>query len=77
MPNRAANECRSCHAPVRWVRTAKGQPMPLDREPNPAGNVTLQGAVATVHAKGAVPTDAGPVYMPHHATCKDVAKWRR
>src|SRR5262245_8356144 len=25
--------CRSCGAPVRWVRTARGKAMPLDADP--------------------------------------------
>lgn len=62
---------------MRWVRTVKGQPMPLDAEPNPAGNVTLDAhGRAVVHAAGAAPADR-PVFMPHHATCPDAGRWRR
>lgn len=74
-----ADTCRSCHAPVRWVRTAKGQPMPLDRDPNPAGNVLLDAHGRAEVCRQGDPRllEARPVYMPHHATCPDAKGWRR
>lgn len=44
--------------------------MPLDAEPDPTGNVTIEGGKAVVHGQ---PPMTGPVYMPHHATCP---KWK-
>lgn len=70
-----SNTCRSCSARVRWVRTKAGKPMPLDPEPNEAGNVTLDEAgVATVHSPQ---SDAeGVRYMPHFATCPNYRRRR-
>jgi hypothetical protein len=31
--------CRSCGAPIRWVVTEKGKRIPLDRDPQPDGNI--------------------------------------
>lgn len=77
--------CRSCGAPIRWARTARGNAMPVDAEPNPEGNVVLteneKGLFASVRVAGsrglAEARAAGPVYMPHHATCPDGRSWRR
>ena len=54
--------CRSCGAPIVWVKTAKGKKMPLDREPNEAGNITLMDGAAVVVKKGE--TSTGVRYMP-------------
>lgn len=63
--------CRACPAEIRWARTTNGKTIPLDAEPDPAGNVRLVDDVA--HVIGPDPTldpdDDGVRYMPHHATC--------
>lgn len=74
-----ATECRSCHAAIVFVRTASGKLIPLDAEPNPAGNVEVLdpdgSPLAQVHkAPPLFLTGAGP-FMPHHATCPDAARW--
>ncbi len=63
----------NCSAGITWVRTANGRPMPLDPEPNPRGNVVLDGGLAKVApAEAACRAAIGePVYMPHWATCAD------
>jgi hypothetical protein len=33
--------CRSCKAPVTWVRTEGGNSMPVDAEPVDSGNIVL------------------------------------
>lgn len=33
--------CSSCGAPVRWARTSSGKAIPLDAEPDPAGNLLV------------------------------------
>jgi len=71
------NTCRSCGASIRWARTTNDRPIPLDAEPDPAGNVLLLGETAHVLGKGAtVPLelagdDDGTRWMPHHATCEN------
>lgn len=72
--------CRSCRAPIRWAWTRNGKAMPVDAEPNPAGNVQLVGDVdhdptAVVYKKTPALTNR-PLYMPHHATCLDAQDWR-
>lgn len=69
-----AQECRSCQAPIIWVRTTAGRRMPLDAQPTAQGNVVLRDGVATV-LSGPAPDGNGR--MPHHATCPDAAQWRR
>jgi len=56
--------------------------MPLDAEPVAGGNVKLTaGDPPLAHVVGATidlldPDDDGVRYMPHHATCPDVERWR-
>lgn len=75
------NECRACQARIRWARTTKDRPIPLDFEPNEDGNVVLEhsddGPTAHVIGKNGLPLELAhladaPRYMPHHATCP---KW--
>lgn len=70
--------CRSCSAPIEWARTVNGRLIPLDAEPDPAGNVLLEDVQGSrvahvLGARGDVPFELahldGPRYMPHHATC--------
>ena len=78
--------CRSphCDAPIRWLKTANGKSMPVDEEPNPDGNVQMGfiggeeiAIVLNDPADRAAAQVAGAtLYMPHHATCPDVARWR-
>lgn len=65
--------CRRCGALLRWVKSTNGRPMPLDREPNPDGNVIVDGDRAVVLRKGEEPPETGFRYMPHFATCPS---WR-
>lgn len=55
------SKCRSCQAPIRWIRTAVGKPMPLDFAPSPNGNVRHDGEM----------------YTSHFATCPDAKRWRK
>jgi hypothetical protein len=74
-------ECRSCHAPIRWV-TMRGtrKPNPLDAEPTPNGNVQiLDDGTAWVLRKRdlVVAREAGEVlYTSHFGTCVDAKMWR-
>jgi len=81
------SRCRSCRAPIRWAVTAAGAKMPLDAEPNPAGNVRLhRPEAADPLAVVCRPQEAeearrlgfgDQLYMPHHATCPKASKHRR
>lgn len=74
--------CRSCEAPIRWVETVKGRPMPLDAEPVADGNVTIEtsgerrGPVAVVHGKSDPVPDGTPAYRSHFSTCPFASKHR-
>lgn len=64
--------CRSCDAEITWARTAAGKAMPLDRLPDPNGNVVLRDGVAIVLGplERAIAEEEGETLrMPHHATC--------
>jgi hypothetical protein len=84
--------CRSCKAPLLWATSeANRKPIPLDRDPNPEGNVVLVDASFTrgaVHISEKVARVLGPLelaaldagtnrFMPHHATCPNVKDFRR
>lgn len=61
-------------APVVWCRTEKGRMMPIEPEPNPAGNSEIKfsgSGVPLVVVHGSPPGmfDDWTPYMPHHATC--------
>jgi hypothetical protein len=75
--------CRSCEAPIVWGKTRAGRAMPLDAEPDPAGNVVLlaNGTAVVLTADEAAerrltfPEEVRR--MPHHATCPQADEWRR
>lgn len=57
-----ADRCRSCGAPIEWVKTPQGRWMPV----NPGERVV-------VTAKGEVVRGC----EPHWATCPHAEHWRR
>jgi hypothetical protein len=66
------NACRRCAAPVEWVRTVNGKPMPLDVGVNERGNITVdEQGVAHVGAAGSGPR------ISHFATCVAAPSFRR
>lgn len=72
-----ASACRSCDAIIVWVRTVAGKAMPLDRDPDPNGNVVLRDGVAVVLGplERAIAEEEGELLrMPHHATCPNWGK---
>lgn len=83
--------CRSCDAPVVWVRTTAGRTMPLDPNPRPDGNIAKTGKqvqgrygdmvpqVRYVEISSQLPglDDGDDRYVSHFATCPDAASWRR
>lgn len=71
------DKCRSCNAPIRWVRMPSGKANPLDAQPSEKGNVRIEeNEIGKI-----VPKDemiAGePLYLSHFATCPNAAKYRR
>lgn len=71
--------CRSCQAPVRWVRMqTSGRSMPLDPDPHPDGNVAIndEGQGVSVKPRYAAVTGE-PVYRSHFASCPDAGAHRK
>lgn len=68
-----AAECSKCHLPIRWCRTKNDRLMPLDQEPNVAGNVICEygegGVLRGIVLVKGDPRPAGVAFMPHFATC--------
>lgn len=85
-PAKAA-KCKSCGAAILWVISIKGTSQPLDFEPNEKGNLVVDAkrivrdghVVIEDHARRYDELfDFGcDVFMPHHATCPQAAKWRK
>lgn len=75
--------CRACDAPMTWATTSSGKSMPLNAEPDPAGNVEVRVgelglAVLEVHPPGQPPlASVGVMYMPHWATCPNADEFRK
>lgn len=66
--------CSSCRAAIRWaVSTASGKLIPVDADPNPAGNILLterDGQLwATVLSKAAAFSAPKERHVSHFATC--------
>lgn len=86
------SSCRSCGAPVEWVRTSpEGKVMPLDPAPRDDGNLVRTGARSStrmgtdVDVVRYVDTDTPALpgidppdrYVSHFATCPHADHWRR
>ena len=46
-PGAAVSHCRSCHAPVYWVRTPSGRPMPVSVNTDVAAECSAPTLTAT------------------------------
>jgi hypothetical protein len=76
--------CRSCGASILWVRTERGNRMPMDATPVPEGtrhtyvlrDVTSPwGPLAIAAASDELPGEV--YYGSHFATCPNAAQHRR
>jgi len=70
---RASSACRDCGQLIAWVATSRGNVMPVDPEPDPAGNVAVMrddaGQVVSRVVGLRPPAPFETLYMPHVATC--------
>lgn len=57
-----AEQCRSCGAPLKWIKSANGKWMPCDAK-----------STSVVMATGQVVIG----HQSHFATCPDAGKWRK
>lgn len=63
--------CRSCGAPIKWVKTAKGKNMPLDLK-SEEKRIVVVGAGAKGEFGYIVDT-----YLSHFATCPQANEHRK
>jgi len=83
------DRCRSCHAPIRWIRTLADKLIPLDANEDGSALIVEDGNVRTekVTELGITRSRAtvlGPLeastetdlYRSHFATCPNAGEWR-
>jgi hypothetical protein len=79
----SSSACRSCHAPIVWAVTEAGRPIPLNPDPEPAGNLELvtrpgqRPPVVHVLTASAPRSPDVDRYQSHFATCPNANEWRR
>lgn len=75
IPAEARSTCRSCQAPIIWVKTIRGRNMPLDAEEMIGQDLLLfeigADGVARSAAKGK------PGRQSHFVTCPQRDSWRK
>ena len=85
-PAQTASACRSCKAPILWVRTEKQKRMPLDATPVDASTHQRNTFVLrdTASPAGPLAIAATPQQLPgevyyvsHFATCPHAQEHRR
>lgn len=67
-------ECRACRLPIRFVKLGNGKALPVNPQPNPAGNVACKTIAGQLHGRVVGPRSRPPmageeVYLAHFATC--------
>lgn len=73
----ATAKCRTCGAPIVWVRTTNDKRMPLDVEPAPNGNIRMVDGVAVYASKDAPVEPGEKLYLSHFVTCPDRDQHRK
>lgn len=78
------NRCESCQASIVWARTQRGERMPVDADPSPAGNVVVTGegrerrAGVLTKGQAAGARAAGQeLFLSHFASCPMASDHRR
>lgn len=81
-----ATRCKSCGAPIRWIKMASGKSMPVNpdqvvywwRPGGAAGKVvTPNGEVLSCDFDGELEKATGVGYIPHWATCPNADQHRK
>ena len=76
----AHKHCVSCGGPIFFARLPSGATMPLDGEPDPSGNVIMdgqgRGRVLTNEELTALPPET-PRYLSHFAKCPFASRHRK
>jgi hypothetical protein len=61
--------CKFCGGRIRFVTVESGRAMPVNLDPDPAGNVVMEEGIARVLTAEQRRHWTGPRLMPHTATC--------
>lgn len=70
--------CRSCGAPIRWVKTMHGRNHPIDAMPVPDGDWVLRpSAMGTLMVRYTLIQGDAERYTSHFATCPNADRHRR
>lgn len=69
LPAPACSHCRACGAPVYFEKTARGETIPVDRDPVDGGTIEMRNGVAVFVPGAALPLFNEPRYTDHRATC--------
>lgn len=83
VPCGARRPGRGCGEPVVWVLTDDGNPMPIDPDPVPEGNVIVTGQVepfvlsVRVVRKGETVSEGTARFVSHFSSCPRAANFRR
>lgn len=64
------SQCKSCEAPLVWIKTIAGRPMPCDPEFADWPDGTVVDTMGNVHTTG------GRGYRPHWASCPNADQHR-
>jgi len=70
-------KCKSCGAPIFWLKTQAGKKAPIDAVPSPEGNVLICGDECRIIDRKKEPLEGVPLHTNHFVTCPDREKWRK
>lgn len=79
------SRCKSCGAPIIWIKTQGGKQMPADpeqvtywaRKGAPGKVITPNGEVVSCDFEGDMQDATGVGYVSHFATCPNAGTHRR
>lgn len=81
MTERVVSTCKSCGAPLRWVKTQKGKNMPIDDNPRSEGRFVIQPDTDPPRVKFLTEEKAaayeGDKYTSHFQTCDDPQRFSK
>lgn len=69
------SECRSCHAPIVWAKTTRGNRIPVDPDPVENGNLVFETSDLYRRVRYVTPGDG--THVSHFATCPNSRAHRR
>ena len=67
--------CKGCNAEIEWFETMRGKKVPVDAKPE--NRYVLRPQVNQRGDTYGHVVELVNTYMPHHATCPEVEKFRK